>query len=163
MMKHTVLFLLMLLFFAGITATQGQIPSQPDQSRAAQYFLGNQDQVLMAINVWGFVHKPGQYMVPYETDLISLISFAGGPREQAKIKSIKVVRTGKGKKPEVIKVDVKKFLDDGNMEDIPVLRPGDTVVVSGSSFHFINQFFEFAVRIGALIQVWAIVDYYGRR
>lgn len=117
----------------------------------------------MAVNVWGFVHRPGQYMVPYETDLISLISFAGGPREEARIKSIKVVRAGKGSKPQVIDVDVKKFLDDGLLDGIPVLKPGDTVVVSGSSFHFINQFFEFAVRIGALIQVWAIVDYYSRR
>lgn len=46
----------------------------------------------MRVNIWGFVRKPGQYMVPTDTDLISLMSFAGGPVEQAKIKSIKIVR-----------------------------------------------------------------------
>jgi len=61
--------------------------------RSAQYFLGQADELLMRVNIWGFVRKPGQYMVPTETDLISLMSFAGGPIEQAKIKSIKIVRT----------------------------------------------------------------------
>lgn len=60
--------------------------------RGAQYFLGDQDELLMRVNIWGFVRKPGQYMVPTDTDLISLISFAGGPVEQAKVKAIKIVR-----------------------------------------------------------------------
>jgi protein involved in polysaccharide export with SLBB domain len=132
-----------------------------EQNRAAQYFLGSQDQVLMAVNVWGFVHKPGQYMVPYDTDLISLLSYAGGPREEAKIKTIKVVRPGKNNQPDlVITVDVKKFLASGRAAEIPVLRPGDTVVVSGTSYYFVGKFFEFTVKIAALIQVWALVEYY---
>lgn len=145
-----------------VSVANTQPSTQQDQSRAAQYFLGSQDQVLMAVNVWGFVHKPGQYMVPYETDLISLISFAGGPMEEAKIKSIKVVRASKTGNAQVIEVDVKKFLNTGKATEIPVLKPGDTVVVSGTSFHFISQFFEFSVKIAALIQVWAIVDYYAK-
>jgi polysaccharide biosynthesis/export protein len=162
MMRRLILMLILLAALA--PAGRAQEAAQPDQPRAAQYFLGSQDQVLMAVNVWGFVHKPGQYMVPYETDLISLLSFAGGPREEARIKSIKLVRPGSGGgEPQVIDVDVKKYLDNGRVSEIPVLRPGDTVVVSGTSFHFMNQFFEFAVRIGALIQVWALVDYYKRR
>jgi len=70
------------------TKPQGATPY-----RGAQYFLGDQDELLMRVNIWGFVRKPGQYMVPTDTDLISLLSFAGGPVEQAKVKAIKVVRT----------------------------------------------------------------------
>jgi len=134
-----------------------------EQNRAAQYFLGSQDQVLMAVNIWGFVNKPGQYMVPYDTDLISLLSYAGGPREEAKIKSIKVVRPAKNANQgpdQVITVDVKKFLESGKAAEIPVLKPGDTVVVSGTRYYFVSKFFEFAVKIAALIQVWALVEYY---
>ena len=69
------------------TKPQGATPY-----RGAQYFLGDQDELLMRVNIWGFVRKPGQYMVPTDTDLISLISFAGGPIEQAKVKAIKIVR-----------------------------------------------------------------------
>ncbi len=150
-----------LLAAALVSAGLAQQPAQTETPRAAQYFLGSQDQVLMAVNVWGFVHKPGQYMVPYETDLISLLSFAGGPREEARIKSIKLVRSGTQEaKTQVIEIDVKAYLDKGRIEEIPILRPGDTVVVSGTSFHFINQFFDFAVRIAALVQVWALIDFY---
>jgi len=62
------------------------------KNRAALYYLGEQDELLIKVNIWGFVQKPGQYMVPSGTDLISLISFAGGPREQANLKRIKIIR-----------------------------------------------------------------------
>ncbi|HNW58480.1 MAG TPA: hypothetical protein PKI62_02240 [bacterium] len=155
------LLLTLVLLAVLVQAGFGQQTLPAEQPRAAQYFLGSQDQVLMAVNVWGFVYKPGQYMVPYETDLISLLSFAGGPREEARIKSIKLVRPGSGEgKAQVFEIDVKEYLAKGTVSQIPVLRPGDTVVVSGTSFHFINQFFDFAVRIAALVQVWALVDFY---
>ncbi len=159
-MRHPLALTLLLLTVLA-PALLGQQPVTAEQPRAAQYFLGSQDQVLMAVNVWGFVYKPGQYMVPYETDLISLLSFAGGPREEARIKSIKLVRPGSGEgKAQVIEIDVKEYLEKGSVTQIPVLRPGDTVVVSGTSLHFISQFFDFAVRIAALVQVWALVDFY---
>jgi polysaccharide biosynthesis/export protein len=162
-MKHIRLIsvCLFLLALAWTAAAPAQVAPLQEQGRAAQYFLGSQDQVLMAVNIWGFVNKPGQYMVPYETDLISLLSYAGGPREEAKIHKIRLVRS-KADKPQVIEIDVKKFLSSGKASDIPVLRPGDTVVVFGTSFHFINKFFDFTVRLAALVQVWVLVDYYTR-
>ncbi|MCG3156591.1 MAG: hypothetical protein DKINENOH_03215 [bacterium] len=67
-------------------------PASPTPYRGAQYYLGDTDELLMKVNIWGFVRKPGQYMVPTDTDLIALMSFAGGPIEEAKIKSIRIVR-----------------------------------------------------------------------
>jgi protein involved in polysaccharide export with SLBB domain len=37
----------------------------------------------MQVNIWGFVKNPGRYEVPSSTDLIQLISFAGGPVQYA--------------------------------------------------------------------------------
>ncbi|MBN1540809.1 hypothetical protein JW992_01595 [candidate division KSB1 bacterium] len=162
-----------LIYFAGLLfgvyPLQAQSPYVPtgDRGTAAQYFLGSEDQVLMPVNVWGFVQKPGQYMVPFDTDLISLLSFAGGPREEAKITGIKVVRANQAQTaaPDqtVIQVDVKKFLESGDSNLIPVLRPGDTIVVSGTTFHFVSKFFDFAWRIAAIVQLYALVDYYTRQ
>jgi len=67
-------------------------PASPTPYRGAQYYLGDTDELLMKVNIWGFVRKPGQYMVPTDTDLIALMSFAGGPIEEARIKSIRIVR-----------------------------------------------------------------------
>ena len=71
--------------FAQETDPRDEPPGGPIQHRGAQYFLGAADELLMRVNIWGFVRKPGQYMVPTDTDLICLMSFAGGPAEQAKI------------------------------------------------------------------------------
>jgi polysaccharide export outer membrane protein len=79
------------LFIPSFASAQDE-GDQRESNRGAQYFLGEQDELLIKVNIWGFVRKPGQYMVPKNTDLISLISFAGGPLEQAKIKKVKVIR-----------------------------------------------------------------------
>lgn len=81
------------LFFPAFASSQDE-GDQPDlgRPRAAQYYLGEQDELLIKVNIWGLVRRPGQYMVPKDTDLISLISFAGGPLDQAKMKKVKVIR-----------------------------------------------------------------------
>ncbi|MBN1558889.1 hypothetical protein JW998_01475 [candidate division KSB1 bacterium] len=118
----------------------------------------------MAINVWGFVNVPGQYMVPLETDLVSLLSYAGGPREDARIKRIRVVRTSaESDSSAVIDIDVKDFVDTGDLEQNPVLRPGDTVVVSGTAFHLVNKVFELGFRIAMIVQAVYLAQWYARR
>lgn len=103
-------------------------------------------------------------MVPYDTDLISLLSYAGGPREEAKIKSIKLVRaSNEDQEGRVFDVDVKSFIENGDASIIPQLRPGDTVIVSGTSYHFLSKFFEFVWRIAAIAQSYAIIVYWSRR
>ncbi|MCR4438392.1 MAG: SLBB domain-containing protein [bacterium] len=153
-----------LLLWAGLALAQ-QTTGGLAAPQAARYFLGREDEILMQVNVWGFVRQPGQYMVPYDTDLISLLSYAGGPREEAKIKSVKVIRasSGEGGAPQVIEVDVKKFLKSADASMIPRLKPGDTVVVSGTTFHFVSKFFEFVWRIALVVQIVFMADYYSRQ
>ena len=132
-------------------------------SGAAQYILGSQDELLMNINIWGFVKKPGQYMVPRDTDLISLMSFAGGPSEDAKIKSIKIIRKNAENGGEVLKVDVKAFLDGGDPSLIPQLKPGDTVIVTYTKFYTFKKIMDVVWKIAAMAQIVVLVDYYARR
>ena len=152
------------LFASTLLVHAQGLSSAANAGKAAQYFLGNQDQVLMAINVWGFVNMPGQYMVPLETDLVSLLSYAGGPREDARIKRIRVVRsTAMNDTSTVIDVDVKKFVDSGDFAENPVLLPGDTVVVSGTTFHLVNKLFELGFRIAMIIQAVYLAQWYANR
>jgi len=164
---------------------------QRDNNRGAQYFLGEQDELLIKVNIWGFVRKPGQYMVPKNTDLISLISFAGGPLEQAKIKKVKIIREIESaasnssspssnrvnqselmlasrsgnidlSKPssaqQVIEVNIKKYLDTGQPALIPELRPGDTIVVPGSTLHFLGKALDFASKFAVIAQIYFWVN-----
>lgn len=94
MKKQLFAHFILLLFLASSMSMYGQIEESNTQSkqRASLYYLGERDELLIKVNIWGFVLKPGQYLVPTDTDLISLISFAGGPVEEAKLKKVKVIR-----------------------------------------------------------------------
>jgi polysaccharide export outer membrane protein len=166
-----------------------------ENNRGAQYILGAQDELLIRVNIWGFVRKPGQYMVPKNTDLISLISFAGGPLEQAKIKKVKIIRavdaspslpsnsnrfnqnemllasrdrdmnmnTRSSPAQQVIKVDIKKYIETGQQALIPELRPGDTIVVPGSTLHFLGKALDFASKFAVIAQIYFWVNVADRR
>ncbi|MCG8607547.1 SLBB domain-containing protein [bacterium] len=143
--------LLILIFVSTLSAQDRDLAST--LNRASQYFLGDKDEILIQVNVWGYVQKPGQYLVPRHTDLISLISFAGGPREGANLGEIRIIReeqdrigdNGKnghngGNQGELLKIDVKSYLEAGGKGSVPILKAGDTVLI-GQTFG--NKFSNF--------------------
>jgi len=147
-----------LLLCACSGVLHGQQPTAgATQDRAAQYYLGSKDELLIPVNVWGFVLKPGQYLVPDNTDLISLLSYAGGPTENAKISHIKIIRNDPRMGNVVYKIDVKRYIETGDERLVPVLKPGDTVIVNGTTFHWVNRFFEFVSRIAIIAQIYYFV------
>lgn len=120
------------------------------QNRGAQYQIGSDDELLIKVNIWGFVQAPGQYLVPRNTDLVSLISYAGGPSANAKLSKIKIVRTfeletnGTNGKPQekIIEFDIKKFLETGDMNFNPLLMPNDMIMVKGTTGALIAKSFQ---------------------
>ncbi len=183
------------LFFPAFASSQDEGDQRDSgRSRPAQYFLGEQDELLIKVNIWGFVRRPGQYMVPKDTDLISFISFAGGPLDQAKMKKVKVIRastpaaTSSGTTigtnvgtnsselvlasrtgstvlnapsspaPQVIEVNVKKYLQTGRQSLIPDLQPGDTIVVPGSTMQFLGKAVDFVAKFAVIAQIYFWVN-----
>ncbi|MDZ7331232.1 MAG: SLBB domain-containing protein [candidate division KSB1 bacterium] len=131
--------------------------------RGAQYFLGTDDQLLIKVNIWGFVAKPGQYLVPSDTDVISLIAFAGGPRDGAKLSRVRLIRSkGTDSTKVVIDVNIKKFVDKGDQSRIPILQPNDTIIVSGSTWYHVGNFLGFVTKVATLVQIYWWIVYYSR-
>ena len=154
------LFSSFFIIYPGVlTQAQENIQFQT-QNRAAQYHLGAADELLIPINIWGFVQKPGQYMVPNKTDLLSLLSFAGGPIEGAKISKIKIVRSDPIEGNFVWNVNVKKYINTADPSIIPILKPGDTIVVKGTTFNWIQQFFSFVSSLATIIYFIALANEY---
>jgi protein involved in polysaccharide export with SLBB domain len=129
----------------------------PQEGRAAQYYLGTGNELVVAVNIWGFVQRPGQYMVPNNTDLISLLSFAGGPREGAKISNIRIVRANAQTGTKVWKVNVRKYIETGDEKIIPVLKPGDTIIVKGTAFSWIQKLFTFLSSFAVFAQMFYFI------
>ncbi len=132
--------------------------------RGAQYFLGTDDQLSIKVNIWGFVAKPGQYLVPSDTDLISLISFAGGPRDGAKLNCVKIIRSKNltDSTEVVMNVNIKEFIKNGKQSLIPLLQPEDTIIVSGSTWHHVGNFLAFVTKLATLVQIYWWIVYYSR-
>ncbi|HEU4930306.1 MAG TPA: polysaccharide biosynthesis/export family protein [Candidatus Krumholzibacteria bacterium] len=94
-----------------------------------QEYTGSQ-----GINVLGGVLRPGVYPMQGRQDLMTAILQAGGPSDRAKIEDIRIVRPGGSGPAETMKIDLKKYLEKGDLASNPALRPGDTVSVGRKGF-----------------------------
>lgn len=70
-----------------------------------------------------------QQNLPLTTDasLIEVLSGAGGTTTDADLKHVKILRAGMKRQP--IEVDLTWYMENGNLDAIPVVHPGDTVFV----------------------------------
>ena len=96
--------------------------------RPAQYILGGKDILLINVNLWGHVQRPGIYSIPSTYNLVELISSAGGPLKTARLSEVRIVRANQT----VMSIDIDRFIKTGDNTLLPILQPGDTIVVSGS-------------------------------
>ena len=55
-----------------------------------KYITGEDGVIRIYVNVIGHVNQPGSYLVPDGSDLITIISLAGGPARGANLKKIKI-------------------------------------------------------------------------
>ncbi|MCI0693043.1 SLBB domain-containing protein [candidate division KSB1 bacterium] len=161
--RHSV-FLLSALCLAS-TAVFSQETSQPpeeNRTAASRYFLGKANEFLMPVNILGPVNKPGQYMIPSETDLIALVAYAGGFREDARINDVKIVRRmGEQKQPQIIKIDLTKFYTTGDLNLTPPLKPDDTVIIAGKktvAIRTIADIIRSAAYLAQIIYIYFLID-----
>jgi hypothetical protein len=143
---------------AQIPYNQGQvqqnIPVVTKVGEGNQYYLGQANELLMRVNVWGRVERPGQYFVPATTDLITLISAAGGPKTASRLTDIAVVRPSEEGENQVILVNVKKYLKTGDKRLIPNLKPEDTVVVNGSVWQLFSDVVDIVSKLAIVANVY---------
>ncbi|MCX6640979.1 MAG: SLBB domain-containing protein [bacterium] len=165
MIKRFLLFAL-LLFSAALTTKAAEEPPITTISKygesAARYIIGDENQLMMIINVWGRVVKPGQYVVPTDTDLITLISVAGGPADKSRLDNVKLVR-GASSGSEVIDVNIRKYLKTGDRNLIPTLKPEDTIIVSGSVWYLFSTVVQVVAQLAIVANVYYLAHLSTRR
>ena len=83
--------------------------------------------VLMKVNLWGGVGKPGIHHVPAKTNLINLLSYAGGPLKDAKLDEV-IIKRNIGATNKKIVVNVQDIIQGSSIPSIP-LEPNDIVVI----------------------------------
>ncbi len=167
------ILLIIFLFWITTNASAQEGQTSSFSNRGSQYFLGDKDEILMNVNVWGYVLRPGQYLVPRHTDLITLISFAGGPKEGANLSDVKIIsegatastnghgQNGRKKKVPIQTVNVNDHIEKGKAGILPILKAGDTVLLTESGSHKFQKFIgfnSFFSVIAATASVALIID-----
>lgn len=94
------------------------------------------------VYVFGEVANPGVYKLP-ETNmrLFDAISEAGGPTVFGDRRSAKIVR-GDPTHPEIIEVDLKRLIEQGDQTQNVLLASGDLIYVPRSAFGDVNVFWQ---------------------
>lgn len=82
--------------------------------------------------VAGEVRFPGKYSFPETSvNMWEAIREAGGPSPTANLSSVRVVQDrSRGGQSQLI--DVQAAIENGTVQNLPILRPGDTVIVPGA-------------------------------
>ena len=117
------------------TTPSGFAPTLPSASAASYYYIAKPGELTMFVNIWGYVQKPGRYELPSSTDLIQLVSYAGGPAEYADMEEVQLTRAVRVDK----KISKKTYvfnlekLDRINDDDLK-LYPGDTIFIDSTGW-----------------------------
>lgn len=167
MKRFTILAII--LFLLGTVFAQESYRTQPtstgrysDKPSASRYILSStSDALLMTVKVWGEVQKPGLYDVPIGTDLVEMISSAGGPTEAAQLSKIRIIHgSSEDSEGMVTKIDVKEFLATGDNSLIPEIKPNDTIIVPMKPSQYVRVSLSWTQQLMSLIQAYALADWY---
>jgi len=156
--KKVLLICTLVLITFGLFA-QDQGGFVPTNNASAYTYEGSRSNVeKLKINtyIWGQVLRPGLYIVPDDTNLLTLLSLAGGPNENAKLTKIRIVRpTIDGDR--IIWINMKKYMETGDEKMIPVMQPGDTVIVSGTIFYAFSRAADFLSKAAIALSVYSVI------
>jgi protein involved in polysaccharide export with SLBB domain len=151
--KFLILIFIIVFYLAGLSQDYSLNQQYQPGDRPAQYILGSQDVLLITVNLWGHVQRPGIYSIPSSFGLIDLLSSAGGPLKTARLNDVRIIR----KNQDVIKVNVKEFMQSGNKDLLVPLQPGDLVIVSGSALDMFAQIVGIARDLAIIANVFLLV------
>jgi len=121
-------------------------------SNGSEYVSGRGDLgIMIRVNLWGAVSKPGVHFVPEKTDLVTLFSYAGGPLDSAILDEITITRKETGH-VKVIKVDLEDLLNYPD-QNIPVVQAGDVINVKKNTLSFWEKNLGIILSTGSLISL----------
>jgi protein involved in polysaccharide export with SLBB domain len=132
---------------------RAQLTGEPRSgvSAANYYYVSKPGELTMELNIWGFVKTPGRYEVPASTDLIKLISYAGGPTENAKLDKVSITRIMKTDRGTTFAEYSLNLRDMAHLSPSSLkLYPGDTVFIDETAWSSFRDIFTVASTVAII-------------
>ena len=102
----------------------------------------------LKVKILGDVARPGYSDIQGKTNLFDAIYLAGGPGEKANLSKVRhILKTDDKSVDEVI--DMQEYIDKGKMDDIPLVKEGDVIIVYKKFFTW--EIFLNIVRDGLML------------
>jgi len=114
--------------------------------------------VNIKVSVWGFVRYPGKYIVPNYTNVLDLLSYAGGPNEEAHLDELRIIRINPDSTQAMLKFNLEDYSWNDALSEqvlnVPELKAGDILSVPGSQKYYLRDWLSMALSIfSALISL----------
>jgi protein involved in polysaccharide export with SLBB domain len=156
MKKIGILIFLLLLVKANFAQTDDvQVGSNLNkliQNQGALYDFSDPEAVNIKVSVWGYVKFPGRYIIPSYSNINDLLSFSGGPTQDANMEDLRIFRLEKDSSQTLINFDYNDLLWTSNIEKIklnkiPEVKAGDILLVPGSQRLFFRDWLTLGLAI----------------
>ncbi len=155
-------FLFSIMIFAQNSELQvGSNTNQLRQNQGAFYDYSDPTTLNIKVAVWGFVKYPGKYVIPMESNVYDLLSYAGGPTEDAHLDDLRIFRTLEDSTREMVKFNYNDLLWDENLKELknaPGLDAGDILLVPGSQRLYFKDYLQIGLSVfSALISLTILI------
>ncbi len=151
--------------FAQITDTE---LGRGSFSRSGLYDFSDPGTINIKVAVWGYVSRPGKYVVPDYTTVSDLLSFAGGPSRDSELDDLRIYRTLENGTEEMIKFNYNDIMWENNLNTkirfTPKLQASDILVIPGSPKLFWTDWFNIGLQIFSItlsiVSLLLAINYY---
>ncbi len=168
-----------IVMFSTLSIYAQEVNEQRTQIPKDSYLIGEEKNLEIIVHIWGEIKQAGEKRVPDGTNILELISKAGGPTEfsnltnvvlyskqslQSSLDEISDVTDSLDKfiqndleklhKTGKAEIDINKYLAKGKAQYIPRLLPGDVVHVKRNVWYKWQTFIRVTSQIAIIAQVW---------
>ena len=177
-LNYYLFFLSVFLFLQLVNSNS--IFSQVQQYQKDNYILGNKENILtIVVHIWGEVNRPGEYIVSDGTNVLELISKAGGPTIYSNLSHIVLTRGNFEdirnayisndsitvasqikqmpkymQNKQIIKINLKDYLETKSNLAPVILKPGDVIIVKRNMWYKWQSILRVVSQIAIFIQAW---------
>ena len=153
-------FFLLLLLISSLNVF-GQITNEElgkslgGVSKPGLYDFSDPGAVNIKVAVWGYVSRPGKYIVPDYTTVSDLLSYSGGPSQEANMDDFRIYRVLASGKEEMVKFSYNDIIWGNGMEErnsvLPKLKASDILIVPGAPRLFFEDWFRLGMEVFSVI------------
>ncbi len=159
--------LIAILLLSGVLFAQsrdyeiGSYNPQMQRYNGGFYDYSDPTDINIKVSVWGFVKYPGRYVVPQYTDVLDLLSYAGGPTDYAHLDDLRIYRILPDSTQIMLKFDVNDIWWGDSLTTrvahLPKLQAGDILSVPGSAKYYTRDWIMMGVSILSVMISLAIL------